>query len=132
MVSEGLLVKSFSPVFCSPQSGIFSCQCLDLGRIQTSPSGTPAEKPDHCTYVSVFSSPPWREPKIWVFVCLFVFNYACRSGWGVCGEWVPQIFLLAAIRLVSHSSMVQEPLSYSLHFSQKELFSEWLIELMSL
>lgn len=74
---------------------------------------------------------PWFR-SIWVFVCLFVFNYACRSGWGVCGEWVPQIFLLAAIRLVSHSSMVQEPLSYSLHFSQKELFSEWLIELMSL
>ena len=104
MVSEGVLVKNFSSVFCSPQSGIFSCQCLDLGKIQTSPSGTPLKSQ---TIAHMFQSslplPGENQRSGFLFICLFVFNYACRSGWGVYGEWVPQISLLATIRLVSHS-----------------------------
>lgn len=48
--------------------------------------------------------------------------------WGRCaGEWVPWIFLLASMQLISHLRVVQEPLDWFLDFSQRELLCALLL-----
>ena len=110
-----MLVETFTFIFCSFQSGLFSCQSVDLYKTQTSPSGTcsKARTLHICFSLLLLSLERTKE--------LFFPSYACKSGWGVCGEWVLETFLLATVKLALHSLVTHEILICSLDFSQKEL-----------
>ena len=110
-----MLVETFTFIFCSFQSGLFSCQSLDLWKTQTSPSGTCSKaRTLHICFSLLFPSLERTKE-------LFFPIYACKAGWGVCGEWVLETFLLATVKLVLHSFLTHEILICFLDFSQKEL-----------
>lgn len=81
-MKEGVLVETFTFVFCSLQSGLFSCQSLDLCKTQTSPSGTCSiARTLHICFSLLFPSLERTKE-------LFFPSYAYKAGWGVCDEWV--------------------------------------------
>ena len=107
---------SWNFVFCSFQSGLFSCQSLDLCKTQTSPSGTCSiARTLHICFSLIFPSLERTKE-------LFSPSYAYKAGWGICDEWILETFLLATVKLVLHSLVIHETLICSLDFSQKELW----------
>lgn len=115
MVKEGMLVETFTFIFCSYQSGLYSCQSLDLCKTQTSLSGTCSKaRTLHICFSLLFPSLERTKE-------LFFPSYSCKTGWGFCGEWVLGTFLLAMVKLFLHSLVTHEILICSLDFSQKKL-----------
>ena len=82
-----MLVETFTFIFCSFQSGLFSCQSVDLYKTQTSPSGTCSKaRTLHICFSLLFLSLERTKE-------LFFPSYACKSGWGVtCDTWDSYLF----------------------------------------
>lgn len=81
MVSEHVLVQTVTFVLGGPHLGALTCQCLDSGKTETSPSGSPPKSLKIRYMVQSSLSAPKENPGIGNFL-LAAPCYARRRGSG--------------------------------------------------